>query len=106
MGDVKDDLQPVQRRRKCRNDQSALGLLKYLFKRRNDRHLRRRPARHGRVGRIAQQGEHTVVADASERFEVVRFADNGRVVDLVITRVDDGADRRVNGERKTLDQRV
>src|SRR5437899_8744357 len=106
MGYIKDDLQTMQRGRKRRNDQSAFGLFEYLLKRRNDRHFRRCASRHGRVCRVAEQSEHTFIADSAQCFEIVWLADDRRVVDLIIACVDDRPDRRMDGERETLDQRM
>ena len=62
------------------------------------------PERSHLSNRTAEQ--HAFVADAAERLEVVGLADDGRVVDLVIAGMDDRPDRRMDRERKTIDQRM
>src|SRR5690606_12898456 len=51
------------------------------------------------VGRIADEREHTLVADLGEALLVRRPADAGGRVELPVARVDDRAERRADGER-------
>src|SRR4051812_3807564 len=84
VSNVKNDLKAMYRGRKGRDDQPSFRGFKDLFEGGNDGTLGRCSPRHCRVCRIAKQSENAFVADTPERFKVVRLADNGRVIDLVI----------------------
>ena len=84
-----------KRRRRC-----ALRLSKNLLKGRNDSALRRRAPGHGGVRRIGGEREHALLPVAAKSTQVNRLADDGRLVNLVVTRVDDRADRRVIASEK------
>jgi hypothetical protein len=81
-------------------------VLENFFKRRHHVALRRRPARHGRVRRIGQKRQHALVAVFFQSLQVIRRADDRRIVNFVIAGVNDRADRRFDRQRKTIHQRM
>ena len=103
---VKDDLQAMDGRRKRGDDDAPFSFSENLFKGRDDGALRRRAPGHGRVGRIRQEREHALLPVAAQRAQINRLADDGRLVNLVIACVYDRAERRRDGEREAINERV
>src|SRR5690349_8879061 len=96
--DVEHDLQTMNRRRKSRDDDAPLRLGKDLFKGRNYGALRRPAARDSRVRRIRKQRQHAILPVATKRPQIDRLTDDRCLVDFVIARVNDRADRSLDPE--------
>src|SRR5712692_7201119 len=104
--DVKDDLQTMNRRSKRRDDDAAFGLGKDFFESRNYRAFGWRAAGHSRVGRVGKQRQHAFLSISAERTQIDWFANHRRLVNFVIAGVNDRADRRLDRQRETIDQRM
>ena len=105
--DVEDDLQPMHRRRECRDEQPSLRLLRISLQTPESPPVPMAcvPERSRSSNRTAKRSTPSSPIRRSV-FEIVWLADHGRVVDLVIAGVDDRPDRRVYRQRKTIDQRM
>src|SRR5436309_14235823 len=96
----------MNRRSEGGDDDAPFGFCEDFLKGRNDCALRRRSAGHGRVRRIRKERKHAFLPVASERSQVNRLAYDGRLVNLVIARVNDCADGRANRQREATHQRM
>ena len=63
-------------------------------------------ARHQRVGGIADQRQHALIAQLAERVGVGRFAEQRIGIDLPVAGVHDDAQRRADGQRVGLGDRM
>ena len=68
--------------------------------------LRARPSLALGVGRVTEQEQHPGVAQAAESLHVGGVAVGWRRVELEVARVDDASDRRVDGQRDRVRDRV
>src|SRR6185503_21309318 len=96
----------MNRRRKRGDNDARPGFRENLFKGRNYRAFRRGSSRDRRVGGIRKQREHAFLPVTPEGSEIYCLADDRRLVNLVVARVNDGAHRRLDSEMKTVNQTV
>src|ERR1044072_281524 len=106
LGDIENDLQPMNGRSERRDNDSSLGLSEDFFECRNYCALRRRTSGNRGVRRIRQKRQHAFLTVAPERSEIDWFADNRRLINFVVTRLHDRANRLLDGEMKTINQRM
>ena len=92
--------------RKRRDDDALVTVLKELIKAVDHARFRGAVAGTLHVRGVRQQREHALVAELAETRQVDHAALNGREVDLEVTRVDDGADRRFDRQRNGIGNAV
>ena len=106
-GRLADELHAVDVGREGRNnDPLMLRLLEELVEALGDRHLGGGEAGALGVGRIGQQRKHALAAQLAEPREVDDVADDRRIVDFEVARLDDDARRGVDGQRDRVGDRV
>ena len=101
-GEVHEDLHPVDARRERGHDQPAGGAGEDLLERFDDFALRSGEAAAVDVGAVGKQRQDARRAELREPVHVEMLAVDRRLIDLEVARVDDDADRRVNGERDAV----
>jgi len=89
-----------------RHDDPAVERLHDLAERIADGPLRRRVARVLRPRRVREQADHALLAQLGEDVEVREPAVDGRVVELEVAGVHDGADRRPEGDPHRVGDRM
>ena len=99
-------LQAMDIGRKRRDDDALVTVLKELIKAVDHARFRGAVAGTLHVRGVRQQREHALVAELAETRQVDHAALNGREVDLEVTRVDDGADRRFDRQRNGIGNAV
>ena len=105
-GQLQGDADAVDGRRKATEEELLLGARKNLVQPRNDRRFAGRVAGAIDVGRVLQQGQHAALAVLGKGVQVEGLAVQRRKVDLEVAGVDDDADRRFDGQRHAVHQRV
>ena len=96
LSEIDQELQPIQARRECRDDQQALGGAEDVLEAIDDVALRAGHAAPIRVRTVRKQGQNTVSAKFREPVQVHRLAIDRGLIDLEVAGVDDHASRRVN----------
>ena len=104
--DVEDLLETGHVGGERRDDNALVALEDELLERLADDLLARGVARALDVGRVAHQREQTLLAQLADAHEVDHLAGDRRQVDLEVARVQDGAERRGDGERYRIRDRM
>ena len=101
---VQHNLQPMDGGREGRHNDTTAGFRKNLFEGGNNRAFRRRTSRHRRIRRIRQQRQHAFLTVTAQGPEIDWLANHRRLINLVITCVNNRADRCFDRQMKTVDQ--
>jgi hypothetical protein len=104
--DVDDLLHAVDVRRERRHEDASLRVREHAIERAADRAFGRPMAGHERVGGVADEQRHALLAVMREPREVGGLGVDGRVVDLEVAGVDDRAGRRGDGVAAGVDDGV
>ena len=105
-GLVDRQLDAVDRRREARDEQPALGGGENLLELRADGALARRVALALDVGGILKQRQHAFLAVFGKGVQIEEPVVGGRGIDLEVARMNQRAQRRVNGQRHAIHQAV
>ena len=105
-GEFKRDANAIDRRREAAEEELLLGLRENFVQAGNDGAFAGRVAGALDIGGVLQKGEHAAFAVFGEGMQVEGLVVERREIDFEVAGVDDDADRRVDGERDAVDQRV
>ena len=106
MGEFDGEVDAVNRTGEARNEEAALGVREDLVELAADGALAGRVSLALDVGGILKKRQHALFAIFGEGVQIEKLVVGGRRIDFEITGMDDDAERRVNGERDTIDQAV
>ena len=103
---VDQDLHAINARRKRRHDETARRAREDLFERLDDFELRPGEAPAVDVCAVGKERQHAGRSELRKPVQIEMLPVGGGLIDLEITRVDDDAGRRVNGQRHTVGNAV